>query len=728
MRTTPTLLCIVAVMTGCGPFRGVIGPAAPEERMSAAVTIARDEWGVPHIFGESDAAVAFGLGYAQAEDDLWQIEEDYLHALGRASHWYGERYLASDLVQAAFEVERLSREEYEREPPARRAVWAAFAAGLNHYIATSSVRPRLITSYEPWMPFALARAIASGTTIDGVRLGVMTAEHAAGFRLAGQWVDSSAADPAPASPTESYAVAAGGADMWAVAPSRSATGHAMLLHTARGDFTAGGRPYEMLLHSDAGWHVRGFAVNGAPVPSGGHTPHFAWSHATSAADAADVYEVRFDHPSDPLLYRLDGEWRAAVEWEDTLLVNSPEGVVERVFRFRRTHHGPVVAVRDGTTLAVRIARMEEGGSLQQLYAESRAGSLDEFRAALAQRALASNTMYADVEGSIYYVHGNAVPRRDAALDHTAPLDGSTSAAEWRDYHPLADLPQVLNPVSGWIVSTDGIFHAGTGQEGYVGVDSPRYLNAHRDASRGVAALRLVTRDSAWTMEELSAAGYDVHLHDTADAIARLIAEWEQVGGSDAARARRLDDAMEALRSWDCEADAGSEAALLFILWRERLRNGSYAGEHAHFGAMEDVLVRLEQDYGSVLVPLGMVNRLQRRERGEPFSDDDPGLPMYGAPGWAASVFSFDAVDVPESRRRYGNGGTRWIAAVELSPGVRFRSVVPFGQSGNPASAHWFDQAPLYAGGELKPGRFAREDIMASARRAYHPGEAVRELP
>lgn len=728
MARSRTLLCTLLLMSGCGPF-GVLRSAAPEERLAAAVTIVRDEWGVPHILGESDAAVAFGLGYAQAEDDLWQIEDDYLHALGRASHWYGERYLASDLVQAAFQIERLSREEYEREPQDRRDVWDAFAAGLNYYIATSGVRPRLITRYEPWMPFALARAVAAATTIDGVTLGRTTRDDGAGFRLVGEWADTRAAVAAAGSPPAAAGVPSRGAAMWALAPARTAAGNAMLLHTDRGDFAGAGRPYEMLLLSEAGWHVRGFAAAGAPVPSGGHTARLAWSHARSEADAADVYEVTFDHPSDRLMYRYEGEWRSAVEWQDTLLVNSPDGVVQRVFRFRRTHHGPVVAERAGVALAMRIAGMETGGSVQQLFAESRAGTLEEFRTALDQRALHANTMYADIDGNVYYIHGNAVPARDPALDTRSPLDGSSSAAEWGEYHPLAELPQVLNPTGGWIGSTAGSFQAAPAEGGDVAMEFPGYMAAGRGHGRGVAALALPRRDSSWTFDEWIAAGFDVQVHDAADDIARLITEWEQVGGMNAARARRLDDAVEELRSWDYSADAGSRAATLFILWREQLRVGHYSGDYAQFRAMEDVLVRLERDHGSTAVELGAVNRLQRRPAGEPFSDDDPSLSMHGAPGWAESVFSFDAVDAQDSRRRYGTGGTRWIAAVELSPNVRFRSVVPFGQSGNPASAHWFDQAPLYAGGELKPGLFTREEILANAHRTYRPGEAaVRELP
>ena len=726
-----TLLLLLLLPSGCAPLGSVIPFAtSASDRLAGAVTIARDEWGVPHVFGESDAATAFGLGYAQAEDAFPQLEEDLLHALGRASHWYGERYLASDLLQAAFEVQRLSREEYEREPADRRAIWDAFADGINYYIAVSGTRPRLITHFEPWMPFALARAVPPGTTIAGVELGVIVGSTADGVQLVGRHVDpadsGTSADVSRGVDRDADdtldAVASG--SMWAVGPSRSESGRSLLLHQETGPLFSSGSPWEMMIHSADGWHVRGHTRLGLPVPAGGHNARAAWSHTSSDVDAADLYELTFDTAAGSLRYAFDGEWRTAAEWEDTLRVNSPAGVVERVFRFRRTHHGPVVAERDGVALAARVARVEEGGSLQQLYAESRAASLEEFRAALDQRALRSNVLYADVDGNIFYLHGGAVPVRAAASRPGAPLDGSTSASEWGGYLALSELPQVLNPASGWIVAGPGGFMTTLQPDASDATGLPPRAGQERLR----AAAELLAADPSWTSDEWAAAAFDVRLH-TADAVALLIAEWERVGGLNAARARRLDVAVDTLRSWDRAADVESSAATLYILWQEQLRTGRYMGEYAAFRAMEEVLSALERDHGSPMVAWGEVNRLQRTVPGEPFSDERPSLPMPGAPAWAGSVLTFDAAEAPAAKRRYGVSGTRWTAAVELSPQVRFRSVVPSGQSTDAASGHWFDQAPLHARGELKSALFLHDQVMANARRIYRPGDAaVRELP
>lgn len=748
-----TRVLALLVFTGCAPLQQVLPPGDADDRMARSVTIVRDEWGIPTVYGPSDAAVAFGVAWAQAEDSYWQVEEDLIHALGRASHYYGEAYLAADLVMAALEVERLSREEYEREPPERRAIWDAYAAGLNYYLRmTPGARPRVIPLFEPWMPFALLRAPDVDRLIDGVSLrGIVAAVQevrggvASGLDL-----------PRPGPATVGGATA--GSMAWAVSGERTADGHPLLVQAVHAPFSGAGQPYEVHVHSDDGWHVRGVTVPGLPVPRSGHNDHVAWALTDTDADHADVYEVAFDHPSDPGAYRHGDEWRNVVTWDDTISVNGPAGVEARVFRFRRTHHGPIIghAAASGAAdvqagerrvaLAVCIARMEEGGALQQLYDMGRAADLDGFRQALDRRALARwNTMYADEAGNIHFVHGSAVPRRDEDFDWSRAVPGNTPATDWQGWHELNDLPQLLNPGGGWLQHTGGSpFQAAADGHNQEPGSFPRYMTAHRDGAgegagespgggagegageaRHRSARRLLGTATAWSADSAEAAAFDTYVAGAEDAFQDLVREWEEVGGTHPERAMRVDAALDTLRGWDLRADTGSHAMTLFVMWQERLRSGLFDGAQRSFRALEDAAGALRAEWDTVHVPWGHVNRLQRAGPGATgsFDDAEPSLPVAGGPAWAGTLFS---VEGPPGLavRRYGVRGNAWVSVVVTGPDMRSRAVAALGQSADPGSPHGFDQAPLYVSGRLRPAWFGRAEVEAGARRRYRPGDVA----
>jgi penicillin amidase len=484
------VLAGIALVASCTPIRSVRDRffKSRDQRMAETTTIHRDEWGVPHILARTDAAAVFGMAYAQAEDNFWQLEEDMLRSLGMLSRVYGEAAISQDVIRAAFEVERLSREEYAREPPARRALWDAYAGGLNYYLLTHpEVKARSITRFEPWFVFARFRSIAPNTVIDSVPVRGVIASLLGTFPI-----PASSPGPLPAfSSPPQQGDEDEGSNAWAVAPSRTANGHALLFQNPHVGFFGSGQRWEVQLETEAGWHFSGFAILGTPMPRAGHNRQLGWTHTNTAADDADAWIVTFDHATDSLAYRYAGDWRRAVEWEDTILVANAQGMEARRYRFRKTHYGPVIRLADGKFASVRQARFEEGGSLQQWYAMGRARTLAEFKTAMAGTALSiSNTMYADAEGNILYVHGNAVPKRAGAFDRTRPLDGANPETEWQGYHTLEELPQLLNPATGWLQNTNSTPFLATAEGANLKrEDYPAYMAPEQDNERARASAR-----------------------------------------------------------------------------------------------------------------------------------------------------------------------------------------------------------------------------------------------
>jgi acyl-homoserine lactone acylase PvdQ len=525
---------------------------------------------------------------------------------------------------------------------------------------------------------------------------------------------------------------------WAIAPARTRDGHALLFQNPHVGFFGSGQRWEVHLRSASGWHVAGFAILGTPIIRSGHNEQLGWTHTNTAADPQDAFRVQFDHPADSLAYRRAGGWEQATTHEADVFVRTEAGLERQRYRFLRTAHGPVVGLPGGGRAAVRIARFEEGGSIQQWLAMGHATSLDSFRAALAQTAFPiSNTMYADRAGNIMYIHGNAVPRRDPRFDWTRPVDGGDPNTDWQGYHALDELPQLLNPASGWIQNTNATpFLATADGSNLRHEDYPSYMAREVDNARAKVSRRILGERDDWTLDQLARAAFDTRVLNAETDIPRIIDEWERLGADEPERALAIETAIDALREWDRRSTVDSPAMTIYILWAEALLAAidddaadgrdeatEPAPEWPLSHALETALQRLRAGWDTALVPWGEVNRLQRvhTSGAEPFDDDRPSLPVAGAPGGVGIVFAFGTRPGPSGRRRYGVRGHTWVGLVEFADLVAARSIVTFGQSADPASPHWFDQAPLYVRGEFKPAWFVAGEVLPNARRSYNPG-------
>lgn len=688
------------------PSRFDINP----EKLAREVTIYRDVYGVPHVFGRTDAATVFGFAYAQAEDNFLQIEDNYIRSLGRASEINGESSLNSDRLNHALDLPRLAREEYGRLDAHTRSICDAFAAGLNYYLARHpEIKPRLLEKIEPWHPLAFIR-------YNYYRNGFVR-------------------DPAISFPNIQTAEIDRrmkenqGSNGWVIGPAKSATGHAMLFINPHLPFFGSGQVYEGHVHSDEGWNFTGYTRFGFPFPYVGHNENGGWVSTDNTADHTDVYAETFDDQKRPLAYRYGNGYRMATERTAEIRVKTSGGVETRSFKMRRTHHGLILGAREGKLLAVRMAKFEGDGWLREWYLMTKAKSLAALKRAMRPlNMLFGNVMYADRQGNTFYIYNGAVPRRDPKFDWTKPVDGSDPATEWQGYHSIDELPQLTNPRAGWMQNCNTTPFLLTSEGNPDPKNFPNYMVRDADNLRGEASRRILAQNKKFTFEEWRAAAFDLNVLGAEKHLPSMLAALkkylDESGASTDKETQNLRAAFDELSKWNRQSSIDSVAMTLFSLWRERIDQNKANDDKARTAALEDVLKKLESDFGTWRVAWGEINRLQRYDesKNETFQDARPSIAIPGFGGGNGAVFTFQSIPARGQKRRYGAAGATYISVVEFAPKVRAMSVHVFGASGDTKSPHFMDQSPLYARGEFKPAWFTLDEIKANLESSYHPGE------
>jgi acyl-homoserine-lactone acylase len=726
------LICLALFLTSAATTVHAGGNERARWQSAARhVKIVRDNWGIAHVYGESDADAVFGSLYAQAEDDFTRIERNYLIGLGCLAQSEGEAAVYDDLRQRLFVRPEHLKHLYRSAPKWLQALMVAWADGLNFYLSKHpDTRPKVIHHFEPWMALSFTEGSIGGD-IETVDLAKLRDFYGATTPVDVSYARGRASsEPSP-----------GGSNGFAIAPSRSASGHALLWINPHTTFYFRS---ELQMVSGQGLNAYGAVTWGQFFVYQGFNSRNGWMHTSYGGDAIDEYSETIVKKGGSLYYSYGAGLRKLRVSRVQIRYKQGSGQAVRDFTVYHSHHGPIVAADHGKWIAVKLLQ-DPVRALTQSYARTKTTDYRSFRAIQDMRTdTSNNTVYADEDGTIAYFHGNFIPKRNAGFDFTHPVDGSNPATEWLGVHALADTITLRNPSNGWIQNTNNWPFSAAGPDSPKREAYPAYMWSKGENPRGIHAVEVLKDLQSVTLDGLIAAAYDSHLTAFDVLLPPLLQAYDGRGREDPL-ATSLREPIETLRNWDRRTSAGSVATALAIFWGNALLDlkGAQAREAdepvydylvdklsdaERLGALGAAVAALERDFGGWRVPWGEVNRFQRLTDDivQPFDDAKPSLPVGFAPSQWGALASFDSAKPRRTRRIYGSVGNSFVAAVEFGTPVRAKAIMSGGESGDPSSAHFTDQADLYSSGRFRDVLFLPEDVAAHAERTYHPGDP--ELP
>ena len=724
MKKLALTLSLLFASAACAP-RTANNDVARWESRAQNITITRDDWGIAHVHGKTDADAVFGMIYAQAEDDFNRVETNYLNSMGRLAEAEGESAIYRDLRMKLFIDPDSMKAKYAESPQWLKALMDAWADGLNFYLHEHpEVKPRVITHFEPWMALTFSEGSIGGD-IERVDLGDLEAFYG---NNPGSAVKSADEGPPP-EPSGSNGIA--------IAPSNTAAHRALLLINPHTSFFFRS---ELQMTSDEGLDAYGAVTWGQFFIYQGFNESAGWMHTSSGVDNIDEYVETVSRKGDQLYYRYGTEDRALTASKITVPYKTDSGMAQKEFTVYKTHHGPVVRESDGKWVSVSLMHAPLK-ALTQSYTRTKARNYEEFRKTMELHTNSSNnTLFADREGNIAYFHSNFIPKRDTSFDWTKPVDGADPRTDWNGVLSQEESPDLLNPASGWLYNSNNWPWSAAGPSSLKRSDFPKYVETGAEESpRGYHAIRVLKDKKDFTIESLRAAAYDSYLPAFEQMLPSLIKAYDKTSSSSPLKAK-VAEQVKLLRDWDYRWSVESVPTSLAVFWGEEV--GRQVRDDARKAAMSptDYIVKrapaqqllqalatasekLESDFGCWRTPWGDINRYQRLTGDivQPFNDSGPSIPVGFTSSRWGSLASFGARPYPGTKKWYGTSGNSFVAIVEFGDSVRAVAVTAGGESGDPKSPHFNDQADRYSKGNLRPVYYYASQLKGHTEREYHPG-------
>lgn len=682
------------------------------------VSIIEDDWGIPHIYGKTDADAVFGLMYVQCEQSFERVELNHLEMMGRLSEVYGKSRLYEDLRMRLIYDTSAAIADYNKSPDWFKNLLNAYADGMNFYLYKHpEVKPKVLQRFEPW--FALLRTNGS---ISATETGGLTLAEIKNLYTIDDKTTSFHKEPLP------YEKEQQGSNGFAVGPSKTLSKKSILYINPHTSFY-----YRTEAHmvSEEGLNAYGGVTWGTFFIFQGFNEACGWMHTSGQADVADLYKEKIEQKGKELFYVYDAK-QLPVKTK-AISIKYKQGAILQTQKFKTyaTHHGPIMGKRDGAWLSLRENNRSLDALLQS-WLRTKADGFEAFKKVMNIRANTSdNTVFADDKGNIAYWHGNFVPKRNSKYNYKQPLDGSTSATDWNGIHTLDETVHVYNPATGWIQNTNSTPFTVSGISSPKKEAFPAYMAPDAQNARAINAARLLSSAKDITIDKMIQIGYDRYLSAFEILLPALFKAYDCLASTNAQK-KTLEVPVHYLRIWDKYASTSSVATTLAIEWAslfeakigtadaDRIVKATTAAERLN--ALEEVITMLEKQYKTWKVAWGDINRYQRTTDGI-FNDNEPSWPVGFASAAWGSLPAYNGRRL-NTQKRYGIHGNSFIAAVEFGGKgkLKAKSILVSGESFDPASKHYTDQAEGYLTGKFKDIYFYKTDVLKHAQRQYRPGE------
>ncbi len=655
------------------------------------IEIVRDDFGVPHIFGKTDAEVAYGLAWAHAEDDFKTIQQTMLAGKGMLGKYLGKDGAPIDYVVGLLRCRELAKEKINTLSPEFTKVAQGYLDGLNSYARQHPEEVLVKKSFPASMEDYLSSVALSLSVISGVDSEIK--------KILSRNIE----------PSEDIK----GSNAFAIAPWKTTTGESFLNINSHQPLEGPVAWYEAHLHSEEGWNIIGGLFPGGCVIFHGTNENLGWAHTVNHQDKIDVYRLSMKGKKSNK-YMFDGQWLKLGKKKVPLKVKLGWITLPLSKKAYWSKYGATLKTKLGV-YSIRFGANQELRGLEEWYRMNKAKNFTEFYSAMKMVAIPGfNTVYADNRDTIFYVSNGMIPIRNPEFNWKGVLPGNTSKTLWTQFHGLEDLPQYLNPSSGYLYNTNNsVFHASAPENNLdpKSIDStmgyPLTVN-----NRSARFEELINGYDKLSFEDFKQIKYDNQYPSSYHFPINL----NIIQDIDPKRYPEIAEELIKIQTWNRKADIDSEGAALFSAFIYEVSSqfeghlkGKVLSESEAVKILKKVKSSIHQHYGSSRITLGQVQKLARGNKI---------LPIWGLPDVLTAMYTAPY----ENGTRKGIAGESYIQLVRFKRGQlpRISSIINYGASNHPESPHYSDQMELFIHQKLKPMSLLKADVMKNATRVYHP--------